>query len=142
MAKIFIPRKGSTTAAAAVFKRLKAGVFRTGKIKVPIGLPSRLGGFQTLKSEPIKLGLPQGVIKPFRPGSGFVPPSIKTQPKLISAPAKIKGKPIQKTSGVLQSGGTGEGRLKNSVSLFTSEGKLNIPLIALGIAAAGLLLRK
>ena len=164
MSKIFVPRTGLTPQATAIFKGLNFPVFR--------GTPVPLGRPQVIKNPTFSVAIPPPgrgfpaappkIVSPPR-GAGsltFKPPAslgrpskkrvtsfVEKQP-LISTPGvgNIASKPIQKTSGVIQSGGSGVGRLKSSLKstfavALTPQGKLNIPLLALGLTAVGLLLR-
>ena len=154
MASIFIPRTGTTAISTAIFSGLKGfSPFRFPPISLPapgrgfppsppikISSPNPRIGKMTFK-KPVVLGRSSAVLKPFVPGTG-----IKAEPITITntgVGVGIPTVPLQKTSGVIQSGGSGVGRLKSTLSFaFTPEGKLNIPLLALLLAAAGLILKK
>lgn len=118
---------------AGVFTGIPTSTFR--RFSAPttsLGKPAS----GTLNRLIIPLGLPTFVTPKLT-----LPKPTPTNP-LIPA-AKIPNKPIRATTNVIQPTGSGVGRLKTTFAFaFTPEGKLNIPLLALGIAAASLLLRK
>lgn len=153
MAKLFLPRTGTTAISTAIFKPFIFPKFPKFPKPRVIAFPSPGRGFPPAPpkrvtppltfQKPIRLGLPKRFVPPIKIP---VPVVVPAQPAFVppaTSPGGIMTKPLQKTSGVIQSSGSGIGRLKSTFSFaFTPEGKLNIPLLALGIAAAGLLIRK
>ena len=152
MASIFIPRTGTTAISTAIFGGLKG----FSAFKFPAVQPSR--GLIGIGRLPPVISLPAQRRSPLAPPIKISPSKPRIAKMIFTLPkAGVKAEPtvstsgvtgiptvpLQTTSGVIQSSGSGVGRLKSTLSFaFTPEGKLNIPLLALLLAVAGFILKK